>query len=268
MDWTLPWEHAPGAAAPSLLQQSFPGHEDHPDHHVYDPYGDEWPAEHALAAAAAAGDVGLGPERRGPRLARCWEGGECVRLLRLLRFQRDGLARRAGGAAPGGDAARRRREAVGAAGELVVEAETRYVEVQLARPRDGEKVVYGVEDMKEAKKAFEEALDSYRQAMVKAALGMQAVTRAGAWWPTGLVYRLHCMFERQWIELAAVEMRNFKELAFAALAEPLSFASSFARSYNAVLRATEQPQAGNRGQRTGQHRLTSVGPRSRDGILS
>ena len=56
-----------------------------------------------------------------------------MRLLRLLRFQRDSLARRAGGAAPGGaatggDAARRRREAVGAAGELVAEAETRYVE--------------------------------------------------------------------------------------------------------------------------------------------
>ena len=88
--------------------------------------------------------------------------------------------------------------------------------------------MYGVEDMKEAKKAFEEALDSYRQAMVKAALGMQAVTRAGAWWPTGLVYRLHCMFERQWIELAAVEMRNFtRSWPLRRWPEPLSFASSF-----------------------------------------
>ena len=121
-----------------------------------------------------------------------------------------------------------------AAAELVVDAETRFVELWLAKPRDGEKIMDAEEDMEAAKEAFAEALESFRGAMVKAALGMQAVIRAGGWRPTGLVNRLNQLLHLQWIEEANDEMGSFEELSFMTLVKPFSFASSFARSYKAV----------------------------------
>ena len=132
--------------------------------------------------------VALGPERRGPRLARCWEGRECVRLLRLLRFQRDGVARRAGRRRRRRrTAAVRRREAVEAAGELVVRSGDETRGAMAGEAADGEKIMTGKRTWTAAREAFGDAWESFREAMVKAALGIRAAIRAGAWRPTGLV---------------------------------------------------------------------------------